>query len=102
MNATQALVADRFYWKRLHRQVADWVYGCSVCRRAKIDRSKRQGELNPVEVPNRPGHSYNMDIIVDLPEVQWRGEFVSKVLVVVDRFTGQGEEQNLGCRREGR
>ena len=28
-----------------------------------------------------------MDIIVDLPEVQWRGEFVSKVLVVVDRFT---------------
>ena len=87
VNATQALVADRFYWKRLHRQVADWVYGCSVCRRAKIDRSKRQGELNPVEVPNRPGHSYNMDIIVDLPEVQWRGEFVSKVLVVVDRFT---------------
>jgi len=86
-NATQSLVADRFYWKQLNSDVSKWVYGCSTCRKAKFDRTKRQGCLQPVQVPNAPGRCYNMDMIVDLPETEWHGERVSKVLAMVDRFT---------------
>ena len=95
-NATQSLVADRFYWKQLNSDVSKWVYGCSTCRKAKFDRTKRQGCLQPVQVPNAPGRCYNMDMIVDLPETDWQGEKVSKVLAMVNRFTKRtlGSENN--------
>ena len=41
----------------------------------------------PVQLPDAPGQSFNLDLMVDLPEVQLNGVAYSKILVAVDRFS---------------
>ena len=48
---------------------------------SKINRSKPQGKMIPVQLPNEPGQSFNLDLIVDLPEVQLNGIIYNRILM---------------------
>ena len=41
----------------------------------------------PVQLPDAPGQSFNLDLIVDLPEVQLNGVIYNRILVAVDRYS---------------
>ena len=86
-NATVAAIRRRYYWPRMASDISNWVAGCSKCAMSKINRTKPQGKMIPVQLPAAPGQSFNLDLMVDLPEVQLNGVIYSKILVAVDRFS---------------
>lgn len=86
-HATVEAIRKRYHWPQMRSDVRDRIAGCSKCAMSKIDRTKPQGKMVPVELPSAPGQSFNLDLMVDLPEVQMNGVILSKVLVAVDRFS---------------
>ena len=80
---TTLQVSKLFYWKGLPSMVAKYVASCRVCARAKASSRGDVTSLAPNEAPLGPMHSISIDFMAGLPEV--RG--VSKVLVIVDRFS---------------
>uniref|UniRef100_A0A670IHI8 Gypsy retrotransposon integrase-like protein 1 n=1 Tax=Podarcis muralis TaxID=64176 RepID=A0A670IHI8_PODMU len=72
-----------FWWPRLKADVARYVAGCDVCRRAKGPTGRPPGLLQPLPVPPRPWHTVSLDFIVDLPSS--RG--CTCLLVFSDHFT---------------
>ena len=86
-NATAAAVRRRYYWPTLSADIRTRIEGCTKCNMSKIDRSKPQGKMIPVQLPSDPGQSFNLDLIVDLPEVQLNGIIYNRILVAVDRYS---------------
>ena len=86
-NATAAAVRRRYYWPTLSADVRTRIDGCTKCNMSKINRSKPQGKMIPVQLPDEPGQSFNLDLIVDLPEVQLNGILYNRILVAVDRYS---------------
>ena len=86
-HATVEAIRKRYHWPQMRSDVRDRIAGCSKCAMSKIDRTKPQGKMVPVELPSAPGQSFNLDLMVDLPEVQMNGVILSTVLVAVDRFS---------------
>uniref|UniRef100_A0A670KLJ4 Gypsy retrotransposon integrase-like protein 1 n=1 Tax=Podarcis muralis TaxID=64176 RepID=A0A670KLJ4_PODMU len=72
-----------FWWPRLKADVARYVAGCDVCRRAKGPTGRPPGLLQPLPVPPRPWHTVSLDFVVDLPSS--RG--CTCLLVFSDHFT---------------
>ena len=54
---------------------------------SKIDRTKPQGLVQPVQTPRAPAQSYNVDLIVGLPKIDTTEGDYSKILVAIDRFS---------------
>uniref|UniRef100_A0A670IJD3 Gypsy retrotransposon integrase-like protein 1 n=1 Tax=Podarcis muralis TaxID=64176 RepID=A0A670IJD3_PODMU len=80
---TTHLVSREFWWPRLKADVARYVAGCDVCRRAKGPTGRPPGLLQPLPVPPRPWHTVSLDFVVDLPSS--RG--CTCLLVFSDHFT---------------
>ena len=83
INKTSLQVSKLFYWNRLHDMVSKYVSSCKVCARAKASSRGDTTLLAPNEAPLGPMHSISIDFMAGLPDV--RG--ISKVLVIVDRFS---------------
>ena len=43
-----------YYWHRIEEDVKDYVRACDTCQRDKPSRYRRNGQLEPLEVPYRP------------------------------------------------
>ena len=86
-NATKAAVRRRYYWPTMSEDIRQRIKGCTKCNMSKIDRSKPQGKMIPVQLPDTPGQSFNLDLMVDMPEVQLNGVAYNKILVAVDRYS---------------
>lgn len=86
-NATAAAVRRRYYWPAMSDDIRQRISGCTKCNMSKIDRSKPQGKMIPVQLPDTPGQSFNLDLMVDMPEVQLNGVIYNKILVAVDRYS---------------
>jgi hypothetical protein len=80
-------VAATYYRPGLSSLVKQYVQFCPKCLRNKTSKSKKQGELMPIDMPSdvEPAafRSINMDLIVNLPP---SGGY-DAILVVVDRCT---------------
>lgn len=95
--ATEKALRKRYHWPKMcdhssHGQgnadsVSELIRRCPTCQMAKTDRSKPQGWIQPVQVPLAPAQSYNVDLIVGLPKIETEQGDMSKVFVVVDRFS---------------
>ena len=47
---------------------------------SKIDRTKPQGLVQPVQTPRAPAQSYNVDLIVGLPKIDtMEGDYSKEV-----------------------
>ncbi|GAU42762.1 hypothetical protein TSUD_239250 [Trifolium subterraneum] len=73
-----------FWWPRMHREIAEYVYACLVCQKSKIEHQKPSGLLQPLFIPEWKWDSIAMDFVGGLPKTAKGNEVI---WVVVDRLT---------------
>ncbi|KAI8402590.1 hypothetical protein FOFC_17905 [Fusarium oxysporum] len=76
-------------YQATRKEVEKVVKKCDICARTKAQRHKPYGELQPIEVAERPWSSITMDFITKLPlsEDPSTGTFYDSIMVIVDRLT---------------
>ncbi|KAH7461789.1 hypothetical protein FOMA001_g18899 [Fusarium oxysporum f. sp. matthiolae] len=76
-------------YRTTRKVVEEVIKQCDVCARTKAQRHKPYGELQPIEVAERPWSSITMDFITKLPlsEDPSTGIFYDSIMVIVDRLT---------------
>lgn len=76
-------IEQLFAWQGMKAQVHVFVQSCLVCQRAKPDRTKLPGLLQPLPVPSGSWKIVTMDFIEGLP----KSGIANCILVVVDKFS---------------
>ncbi|KAH7475360.1 hypothetical protein FOMA001_g11755 [Fusarium oxysporum f. sp. matthiolae] len=76
-------------YQTTRKEVEEVVRQCDICARTKAQRHKPYGELQPIEVAERPWSSITMDFITKLPlsEDPSTGTYYDSIMVIVDRLT---------------
>jgi transposase InsO family protein len=85
IRATRRMIASRFLWPNLAKDVADWCRSCQACQRAKV---KAAAAVQPIAVPMLRFSHVHIDIVGPLPCSQ---DGFSYVLTTVDRSTRWAE-----------
>ncbi|KAF7812849.1 Ty3/gypsy retrotransposon protein [Senna tora] len=91
---TYKAIAEIFWWRRLRKEVQEYVSKCSTCQQVKYSTDKKQGLLQPIPVADQPWQELTMDFIVSLPN----SHGYTAIMVVVDRFT---KVAHLGALKPG-
>jgi transposase InsO family protein len=84
---TEELLKRKFHWINLQDDVAEYVQECQICQGAAVPKHRPYGKLETLPIPSRPFEELSMDFITGLPAVEYKGQLVDAILVVVDRFT---------------
>lgn len=79
-----AIVSRKFHWPGMVKDAARLTRNCRACGRNTIWRTRRQGLLQPLPVPDRVWSEVSMDYITDLPKTK-KGH--QHILLIVDRLT---------------
>jgi transposase InsO family protein len=82
IRATRSLVADKFMWHGLHKQINAWAKTCIACQTSKIQRHVK-APLSTFKVPQQRFDHINIDIVGPLPSSQG----YTYLFTIVDRFT---------------
>ena len=82
---TLELLARKYYWPSMRKDVDRFVRNCHVCRRMKSTRHAPYGALKPLSVPDRPWQHISVDFVTGLP---WSKGY-NAICVVVDHLTKQ-------------
>ena len=82
IRTTRKLVASKFVWHGLNKQVTAWARTCIPCQQSKIFRHIRT-PLQQFEVPQRRFTHINVDLVGPLPPSQG----YTHLLTIVDRST---------------
>ena len=82
VRATRRLVADKFVWHGLRKQVGLWAKACIACPTSKVQRHIR-APLETFQVPHRRFDHIHVDLVGPLPP----SNGFTHLLTVVDRFT---------------
>jgi len=80
---TLELLARRYYWPSMRKDVDRYIANCHHCRRSKALRNAPSGFFKPLPVPETPWKHISMDFVSGLP---W-SDGSDCILVVVDRLT---------------
>ncbi len=64
---TRELIARKYYWSTLRRDVKAYVKGCNICLTSKAVRHKLYGDLQSLPVPTHCWKDLSMDFITGLP-----------------------------------
>ena len=82
IRTTRKLIASKFVWHGLHKQVDLWAKQCVDCQKAKVQRHVR-APWEPYSTPTHRFEHVNIDFIGSLPSSQGP----RFLLTMVDRFT---------------
>lgn len=82
IRATRKMIAARFIWHGLHKQVGTWVRACIPCQKAKVHRHV-VAPLEHGQLPDRRFQRIHVDIVGPLPMSQGH----SYLFTVVYRYT---------------
>ena len=82
IRATKNLIASKFVWHGLRKQVTEWARTCISCQTAKIHRHVK-APLGTFEAPRRRFDHVHLDILGPLPPS--RG--FNYLFTIVDRYT---------------
>lgn len=95
--------AASFTWPNSYRDVKKWIQQCNTCQQNKYMPQKKQGLLQPLQIPEKVWEDLSMDFITHLPS-----SFGHTVIwVICDRLTkfthfiglpSQLSAQNLATR----
>jgi len=80
---TLELITRNFWWPKMQDDVTKFVNSCECCARNKINRHRKYGFLQPLETPDRPWKSIEVDFLCGLPD----SKGYTVIMVVVDRFS---------------
>ena len=85
---TRELIARKYYWPTLRRDVDDYVRGCDVCLASKAVRHKPYGDLQSLPIPTHRWKDLLMDFVTGLPILtDWKGDSYDSILLIVNRLT---------------
>jgi hypothetical protein len=73
-----------FWWMRMKREIAKYVFKCDTCRRVKADHLRPAGNLQPLSIPEWKWENICMDFIVGLPRTLCG---YNSIWVIMDRLT---------------
>ncbi|GAU48856.1 hypothetical protein TSUD_288630 [Trifolium subterraneum] len=73
-----------FWWPRMHKEIAEYVYACVVCQKSKIEHQKPSSLLQPLFIPEWKWNSIAMDFVGGLPKTAKGNEVI---WIVVNRLT---------------
>jgi len=76
-------VKATFYWPKMDENITKYVRSRDVCQRNKVNRHKKFGVREPLEVAMRPWMAISMDFVGGLP----KSDGYTKIWVIVDRFS---------------
>eukprot|EP00833_Pecoramyces_ruminatium_P002480 jgi/Orpsp1_1/1176512/evm.model.c7180000057878.1 len=65
---TEELILRNYWWPKLHEDVISYVKSCEDCARNKFSRHKKYDFLRPLETPDRPWRSIEIDFLCGLPK----------------------------------
>lgn len=72
-----------FFWPGMYSATNEFVRSCDICQRAKPDRAKSPGLLQPLPIPSATWEVITMDFVEGLP----RSRSANALLVVVDKLS---------------
>ena len=82
------LIAQKYYWPTLRRNVDDYVRGCDVYLALKAVQHKPYGDLQSLPVPTHRWKDLLMNFVTGLPILtNWKGDSYDSILVIVDWLT---------------
>ena len=85
---TSELIARKYYWPMLCRDVEDYVKECDVCLASKAVRHKFYGDLQSLPIPIHRWKDLLMDFVTGLPILtDWKGDNYDSILVIVNGLT---------------
>jgi hypothetical protein len=84
INRTLKKAQEIYYWPGMRNTIEKVVRECDSCQRVQYVRQKPQGELHPLQIPDRRWESVSLDLITDLP-ITKKGH--DAVVVFVDRLS---------------
>ncbi len=85
---TWELIARKYYWLTLRRNVEAYIKSCNVCLASKAVHHKSYGDLQSLAVPTYQWKDLSMDFVTGLLiSVNWKGDSYNPILVIVDRLT---------------
>jgi transposase InsO family protein len=82
---TVRLLGQKYYWKRLSQDVAQYIRNCHACKRSHVPRDRAPGFLHPLPVPERPWQHVAMDF-KSFPKAKSGHD---AAYVVIDRLSKQ-------------
>lgn len=80
---TMSMVADRYFWPKMFKDVDRLVKRCPACQFGK-GSSQNTGLYTPLPIPDAPWIHLSMDFILGLPKTAKGND---SIFVVVDRFS---------------
>jgi hypothetical protein len=86
---TLDLVARKYFWPGMRRDVIQYIKDSAMCAKTKPVRHKPWGTAQSLPTPQAPWTDIALDFIVGLPESQKsdEGKKYNSILVIVDRFS---------------
>ncbi len=82
------LIAWKYHWPSLKKDVEAYVKGCDVRLASKAMRHKPYGDLQSLPIPTHRWKDLSMDFVTGLPvSTDWKGETYDSILVIDNRLT---------------
>jgi len=70
-----------FWWQGMKKDVAQYVFACLTCQKAKVEHQRPGGIMQPLEIPVWKWDSISMDFVTHLP---WTFRGHDTIWVIVD------------------
>lgn len=82
IRSTRRLVADRFVWKNMNKDIKQFVQGCLSCQRSKVHRHTR-APVEKIPLPDSRFRHVHMDLVGPLPP----SNGYRYLLTIIDRYS---------------
>ena len=82
-NRTYSLIKRQYYWKRMTKDMKDYIQRCLACQQEKAQ--VQSYPLHMMEIPDRPFDKIAMDLVTDFTESN-KGN--KHILTIIDLLTG--------------
>ncbi len=88
IDKTRELIARKYYWLTLRRDIEAYVTSCDVCLASKAVRHKPYGDLQSLPVPTYWWKDLSIDFVTGLPvSTNWKDDTYNSILVIVNWLT---------------
>jgi len=77
------ILARQYFWPKMGDEIRTFVRNCDSCSSNKAWRTRRQGFLKPLPIPDRVWSEISIDFVTDLPKLKG----CTTIVVVTNRLS---------------